>query len=243
VKKTFYTAFILILISGLVFSQAVLKKQTRPVLKLKPKITVKYPNGGEIWKRGETRIIRWSSTGVKGKVRVSIKATKTGKSLFATTVNATTNSVKYKVPNTLKGIRKVRVHVFRILGTGPLGDSSNADFTLLGKIKIIAVSLKTIKITIPPKKTPPEYITFTRNGRYAVMWKTTGKINAVGIKLVWRYKNEPPLVYVLTPRTPNDGRHDIVITSNIPAIKYYKLIVFDADNPKIKHSRTVNIKL
>jgi hypothetical protein len=74
------------------------------------------------------------------------------------------------------------------------------------------------------------------------MWKTTGVINNIGIKLVWKYKDEPPLVYTLAASTPNDGREDIVITPNIPAIQYYKLIVFDTSDPKVQDSRTVNIK-
>lgn len=243
-KKTFFVAFILILMSGLVFSQAVLKKQTKPTITVKPKITVLSPNGGETWRYGQSHQIRWSSVGVKGKVRIYVMGKKGGKTYnigFSITKDVSVGSVNFSIPANLMGIYKARAHVDQVVGS--VKDVSDADFTVFGKIKIIPVVLKSIRITVPPKKAPGQRVTYYRNGRYAVMWKTTGKINKIGIKLVWKYKDEPPLVYHLASGVPNNGRYDIVITPNIPAIQYYHMIVYDTANPKINDTRGVDIKI
>ena len=111
-------------------------------------------------------------------------------------------------------------------------------FSLAGKILVKPVLSNYISITVPPD----DGINYYHNGRYAVMWKSSANIKNISIKLLWSYKNEPPLDFVLVANTENDGRFDITIDPGITPAKYYKLIVFDADNPATRDSRTVNIK-
>ncbi len=77
---------------------------------------------------------------------------------------------------------------------------------------------------------------------YRTLGKTGIRIPVIGMGIL--ASGSPALMQAaLAASTPNDGREDIVITPNIPAIKYYKLVVFDTSNQKIQDSRTVNIKL
>jgi hypothetical protein len=80
--KCLYLLFAILLITGLVYSRVQLEKseQVKQIKKLEqkktlvlPKIQVIYPNGGEIWEKGNRYVIRWTSQGITGNVQILLK--------------------------------------------------------------------------------------------------------------------------------------------------------------------------
>jgi len=236
-KKFILVSLVVLLVSTLVFSQISIQKQKKPVLQVKPSVTVKFPNGGEKIKCGDSYKITWTSKNLTGLVKITLKSKTTGASWALGMADVEDGEKSCAIPAIIKGFHQAKILIAKPMT--PIMDESNKTFTLLGKIKIIKpFRIKSISILYPK-----EGFSYYRNGRFMVMWKSTGGIKNIGIKLVWTYKNEPPLIYKLAENIPNTGNYIVEITPNIPAVNYYKLHVYDYNKPNIQDKRTVNIEI
>lgn len=95
-----------------------------------PKITVLYPNGGEIWEEGKTYTIRWTSENVQGNVNIQLWWSLTGPGGLHTIMNVpNTGSYNFTVP---KLSEQVRITPYLGISSmdGKAGDWSDNVFTI-----------------------------------------------------------------------------------------------------------------
>jgi hypothetical protein len=182
-KKCFYLLLTIFLITGLIYSRAefenneqvkqIKKKEQIKKLALK-KIQVVYPNGGEIWEKGNRYTIRWTSQGIAENVQILLKygpgsggwytiassARNTGSYTFLLPTGNLDGQYLYEEP------QQYTLYIMTLDRT--ISDSSDNRFSIVTK--------KTIRVLYPNGGEKLE-----RLHDYNVRWHSSGQIDRVNI--------------------------------------------------------------
>ncbi len=95
------------------------------------KITVLYPNGGEVWEEGKTYTIRWSSEGVRGNVRIQLWWSMTGPEGLHTIDNIpNTGSYSFTVPHLSTQAEITPILIISSMDDWNIRDDSDKSFTI-----------------------------------------------------------------------------------------------------------------
>ncbi|MCP5047569.1 MAG: hypothetical protein GY940_10380 [bacterium] len=119
----------LVRVSDLTGIYSDVSNNTFTISAVQPSITVTSPNGGEVWLRGSTQTITWTSTGYIGDVKIQLS--KSGGSGWSTikTTAPNTGSYQWKLPNVTNTKDQCLIRV--VAKSGSAEDSSDAVFTIL----------------------------------------------------------------------------------------------------------------
>jgi hypothetical protein len=177
-------------------------------LSSKASIKVTSPNGGEVWLKGTTQTITWTTTGTVGAVKIqySINGGTTYTSIISSTPND--GSHGWVVPSKPSSNCLIRVSE---TDDGNPTDVSNATFTIGPLITVV---------------TPAAGATWMRGTTQNIAWTKVGAQNAyVKISL---YKGTN-LVSTIIASTDNDGSYDWPIASGLATDTNYQIRVITAD--------------
>lgn len=136
-----------------------------------PTITVSTPNGGEGWSIGSTQMIRWTSTGTVGNVKIQY-STDNGNS-WSTVTSSTANDGVYNwtVPDAESDLCRVKISE---ASDGNPSDTSNAVFSI---ISASSPNVPTLTVTSPNGGENLE-----AGSKHNVSWTSSGTVGNVKIQ-------------------------------------------------------------
>lgn len=122
---------------NLCYSQIQVRKSN-----VRPYLILTYPNGGQVYTKGDSMDIRWKSNLIKGNVKLKLKWGTGGGGWFPIT-DSTANDGKYRYDIPEKGIGRHgnQFRVFVMTLDEKIRDASNDMFTILNKPPTPAVDL------------------------------------------------------------------------------------------------------
>ena len=179
-----------------------------------PTLTVRSPNGGETWRIGSPRTIKWRTSAAGGTVRIELF---NGSSRVTTITPAAPNtgSFAWNIPRSLKKSSKYRVHIVSN-GMEHPEDFSDAYFT---------IKYPSINVTSPNDST----ITWKRRGTYDINWVNTGNPGSVVRIDLYRGSTRR---WAITNSAPNTGLFSWTVPPDISGSSDYRVKVTSANFPQ-----------
>ncbi len=146
----------------------ILKQSEAPA----PSLTVTSPNGGESWYAGSTHAIKWTSSGVTGKV--SIYLMKNGEAVMNIgTASASSGSYSWKIPYSVNNSNSYKIQVS---GTGVCDDSDSV-FSIITAAPTIFLSRETLNFRgiagQPGRTTSAQAVRISNTGGGTLNWTAT----------------------------------------------------------------------
>lgn len=179
-KKYLVSLLIVVLSAGVAYSQIQPKQRQSTTVTAAPRITVTYPNGGETWEKGKQYLIRWTSSGVQGNVKIRLKwGTGSGGWYTVSVSTKNTGSYTYRVPTTGIGQSGNQFRMYVMTLNGKVTDSSNRPFTIGKESGAAALRPPVIRFTTPKRFDNPETKEIWVRGKsYTIRWQQVGKTDA-----------------------------------------------------------------
>jgi hypothetical protein len=181
-------------------------------------LTVTTPNGGETLTAGNTKIIKWSSTGTVGNVKIRY-STNNGSS-WSTVTSSTSNDGSYNwtVPSVASAACKVKVSE---ASDGSPSDASNATFT----IEVSNTPSPTASVTVTA---PNGGESLSAGSSYTVKWSSTGTVGNVKIQYS---TNSGGSFSTVVSSTANDGAYSWAVPNVASSGCYIKISEASDGNP------------
>jgi hypothetical protein len=185
---------------------------------IKPSLKVLVPNGGEIWKVGETYEIKWESSQVD-KINIELFAGEKKAQTIAENVSAGDKSYKWTIPQTISSGKIYRVKIYDSKDSS-VSDVSDRPFA--------------IEAPAPPR---PEVKVITPNGgekwkigeTQEIKWESSN-IEKVNIELFVFSRKEATIA---TEISAKDGVYKWTIPSSIPPRTTYKVKISDSSKSSV----------
>lgn len=209
-KKPLLLFFFIIIISGSLIPQV---------------ITLKKPDGGEVWKKGDTKSITWTACGLTNDMKVLLLKDNQIHGVIAPTVTFNPEtldySISWKVGTHTAGtaqpgdMYKIRIREKQTA----IKDTSQSNFSITGPILQQAPEPKMVRIKVT---SPAESDKFNVGDTVTIRWETTVK-KAFKIAL-YKYNKQEKLLDIATmlliPRKNYKGKYSFnwKIPVNIPPI-------------------------
>ena len=166
-----------------------------------PIITITRPNGGEVWVKGETENITWTSVGTVSnnlKLEYSINGGITWPYTISGFDGVNDGSFTWTVPNSISN--QVRVQITD-LNRPVVKDSSNANFEIINYPRVVITS-------------PNGGESLTIGQPYTITWNVNGHITNNDVKIEYSKDNFVADINTVTPSTTNTGSY---LWSSVPS--------------------------
>ena len=170
-----------------------------------PRITITKPNGGELWVKGETNNITWTSEGTINSGSLALQYSKDGGSNW---INITgfdgINDGLFAWTVPLDGVSDLcKVRIKDLVRPAVTDDSDNT-------FKIIPAA--TIEVRIPNGGE-----IWTIGDTYTITWEIAGQIGGHDVLIEYSKDNFVNDINIIKPSTPNDGSESWVGVPNDPS--------------------------